>query len=104
MSTLGQTDTTANVASSAVSVNIFAAETSGIARLVFNGSTAVLSLKFRVHRVGDELHGADRGGRVLRVPAAPDTETCGLRPTTQRPSCLVEAVLTLRAWLSRIGL
>ena len=46
MSTLGQADTTASVASSAVSVNIFAAETSGIARLVFRYSTAVLYLKF----------------------------------------------------------
>jgi hypothetical protein len=37
---------TVSVASSASSVNIFAAATTGLARLVFNDSTAVLYLKF----------------------------------------------------------
>lgn len=43
---LGQTDTTASVASSATSVNLFAAAGGGSARTVFNDSTTALKLKF----------------------------------------------------------
>ena len=84
--------TLANVASSATSVALFADDTDAYAavdllgRTVFNDSTPILYV-IRDNGVGDQLHGADRGGGLLRVsPAAVHREVDGIwaRPTATR--------------------